>query len=95
MHSSYHGRAVQFKFGSDKRSGALEGTRLGRMPIYEFRCDACAEQFEELLRTRDEARVSCPHCGSTSVTRLFSLFATEWRPSNVAWHNVPGSRAHD
>jgi hypothetical protein len=29
------------------------------------------------------------------VTRLLSSFATEWRPSNVAWHNVPGSRAHD
>ena len=65
------------------------------MPIYEFRCDACAEQFEELLRTRDETLAPCPRCGSTSVTRLLSPFATEWRPSNVAWHNVPGSQAHD
>jgi putative FmdB family regulatory protein len=65
------------------------------MPIYEFRCDACAEQFEELLRAQDADAVACPHCGSNGVTRLFSTFATEWKPSNVSWNDVPGSRAHD
>ena len=65
------------------------------MPIYEFRCDGCSERFEELLPAGGEAHVACPHCASTTVTRLFSRFATEWRPSNVSWHNVPGSQAHD
>jgi putative FmdB family regulatory protein len=65
------------------------------VPIYEFRCDDCAERFEELLRTQDAAGVACPACGSQALTRLVSRFATEWRPSNVSWHNVPGSRAHD
>jgi putative FmdB family regulatory protein len=65
-----------------------------RVPIYEYRCDGCTEQFEELLRTVD-AQVSCPSCGSAAVTRLLSSFATEWKPSNVDWHRVPGNTAHD
>lgn len=65
------------------------------MPVYEYRCDRCAEQFEELLRTADETGISCPRCGSTELTRRFSSFATEWRPSNVEWNRVPGGRAHD
>jgi putative FmdB family regulatory protein len=65
------------------------------MPIYEFRCEACSARFEELLRGPEASGGACPQCGSTGVTRLFSAFATEWRPSNVSWDDVPGSRAHD
>ena len=43
------------------------------MPIYDFRCNACGEQFEELVR-RDEAP-ECPACGSTSTERLLSPIA--------------------
>jgi putative FmdB family regulatory protein len=65
------------------------------MPVYEYACDGCGNQFEELRGATDEARVTCPSCGSGEVTRRLSSFATEWRPSNVEWHRIPGSKAHD
>lgn len=58
------------------------------MPLYEFRCKACGERFDELART--PAAVACPRCGSEELERLYSSFATEWRPGNVNWHRLPG-----
>lgn len=58
------------------------------MPIYEYRCTACDERFEELVPANGE-RPSCSRCGSNEVERLFSTFATEWKPSRVNWHRVP------
>ncbi|WP_456339132.1 FmdB family zinc ribbon protein [Fervidibacter sacchari] len=48
------------------------------MPIYEFRCDRCGYEFEELVSWRDveEGRVRCPNCGSKEVRRKLSLFST-------------------
>lgn len=45
------------------------------MPIYNFRCTACAAEFEELMRIDDPAP-ACPACGSAEVTRLLSRTAT-------------------
>jgi putative FmdB family regulatory protein len=42
------------------------------MPLFEFECLECADQFERLLRTAD-ASVECPSCGKTNVRRLISL----------------------
>ena len=44
------------------------------MPIYEFRCDACGDEFEELVRSSDE-QVECPRCGSARASRKMSAFA--------------------
>ncbi len=44
------------------------------MPIYEYRCGACAGRFEELVRRPEEAP-PCPACGSAEVERLVSAFA--------------------
>lgn len=41
------------------------------MPIYEYDCDVCGEDFE-LLILRDDQPV-CPACESTEVTRRLSL----------------------
>lgn len=57
------------------------------MPIYEYRCAGCEEQFEELLPAA-AAAPRCPRCDSEEVVRLFSRFATEWKPSIVNWHRV-------
>ena len=36
------------------------------MPIYEFRCRKCGEDFEVLFRSRDaKITVACPKCKST------------------------------
>jgi putative FmdB family regulatory protein len=40
------------------------------MPIYEFRCGGCGEQFEELVAI--DATPPCPRCGG-HAERLISL----------------------
>lgn len=43
------------------------------MPIYDFKCNKCAVEFEELVFSGD--RVACPGCGSADVARQLSAFA--------------------
>jgi len=47
------------------------------MPLYEYRCRHCGQQFEVLIR--DATAPSCRACGSDALERLSSLFgvATE------------------
>lgn len=46
------------------------------MPIYEFTCKKCKEDFELLFRSRDEKVViECPKCGSKKAERKMSVFA--------------------
>ena len=63
------------------------------MPIYEYRCASCKERFEELVSASAQSAPPCPSCGATGAKRLFSMFATEWFPPNVSWHNLPSK--HD
>jgi putative FmdB family regulatory protein len=46
------------------------------MPIYEYRCESCAERFEVLtgFAERDTAQM-CPACESTKTRVLVSSFA--------------------
>lgn len=44
------------------------------MPIYEFECERCHSEFEELVQTSSES-VPCPQCGSSEVARVLSRFA--------------------
>ena len=46
------------------------------MPIYEYRCESCAEKFELLTRfaERDKAQ-QCPACESTKTRVMVSSFA--------------------
>ena len=41
------------------------------MPIYEFKCKKCNEEFEYLVFRSDDP-VSCPDCKEASVERLMS-----------------------
>lgn len=48
------------------------------MPLYEFQCADCQDDFEELVRSAaavDEVR--CPQCGSAQVRRKISVFASK------------------
>jgi putative FmdB family regulatory protein len=46
------------------------------MPIFEYKCRKCGENFEVLFRSRDEKLVvACPQCGSKKAERLLSAFA--------------------
>jgi len=46
------------------------------MPLYEYECEKCTEQFEELVSRRNGAAdVACPACGSKQTRRVQSTFA--------------------
>jgi putative FmdB family regulatory protein len=63
------------------------------MPIYEYRCTSCDTRFEELVSASAKTGPPCPSCGAKKPKRLFSTFATEWLPGDVAWHKMPNK--HD
>jgi putative FmdB family regulatory protein len=48
------------------------------MAIYEFRCPACDDRFEELVPAGTE-RAACPKCGSRDGRRLMSVPAEPHR----------------
>ena len=44
------------------------------MPLYDFHCTQCDNEFEALVRPQDPP-VKCPSCQSTAVEKLLSGFA--------------------
>ena len=50
------------------------------MPIYEYRCTNCGQEFEEIMKLSDPAP-RCPGCGSDKVERQMSTAA--FRPDGV------------
>ncbi|GAB6177260.1 hypothetical protein JCM16814_21510 [Desulfobaculum senezii] len=41
------------------------------MPIHEFRCEKCGNEFEELV-IGSTTQVKCPSCGSEKTEKLLS-----------------------
>lgn len=55
------------------------------MPIYEYECAACGEEFETLVRSMSDAeRQKCPECGSTRCRKVFSVFAAQGTASKAS-----------
>lgn len=46
------------------------------MPIYEYLCKSCDDQFEALMGVHDE-KPCCPKCGSDEVERVLSSFCSK------------------
>lgn len=44
------------------------------MPLFEFACEGCEAEFEELVFHEGED-VACPKCGSTRTRKKISRFA--------------------
>ena len=45
------------------------------MPVYEYRCKDCGEDFDLFVRSATQQKTpTCPHCGSTKVEKAISLF---------------------
>ena len=42
------------------------------MPIYEYHCDACGAEFEQMRKITDETTPNCEKCGASDVHRLVS-----------------------
>lgn len=52
------------------------------MPLYSYRCTACDNTFETLVRSSDTP--ACPSCGSEKLDRLMSQVAAEGKLKGVA-----------
>ena len=44
------------------------------MPIYEFACKKCENNFDVLMSASSKSKPKCPECGSRTVSRKFSTF---------------------
>ena len=42
------------------------------VPIYEYQCQECGEEFEKLIRSSE--KIECPECSSEKVRKLLSRF---------------------
>jgi putative FmdB family regulatory protein len=42
------------------------------MPIYEYKCNQCSEEFEKLVFGK--TAVECPKCSSSDITKKISSF---------------------
>ena len=58
------------------------------MPIYEFRCRKCSEEFQELFYSSqvDVDQVVCPKCHAQEAEKLLSVFASDTKGAS----GVPG-----
>ena len=45
------------------------------MPIYEYLCNSCGFQFEEVQKFNDQPLERCPDCGKKSASRQVSMSA--------------------
>lgn len=45
------------------------------MPTYDYRCNACAHQFELFQSMSESARRKCPECGKLALERLIGTGA--------------------
>ena len=56
------------------------------MPLYEYRCEGCGEQFELVQPVSVRAEdTTCPNCQARKATRLMSAFA-----SRIVGDHKPG-----
>lgn len=51
------------------------------MPLYEYRCPNCGEEFEILVETSRAETIECPACGATNAEKLMSV---SWTPSRLS-----------
>jgi putative FmdB family regulatory protein len=61
------------------------------MPIYEFHCKGCEEDFEKLVPAGSTAP-ECPKCGGREVNRLLSVFASRSSGGGMMRSGPSGSR---
>ncbi len=42
------------------------------MPIYEYKCSKCDNEFEKLIFRGEEDQVKCPECNSADINKKMS-----------------------
>jgi len=56
------------------------------MPIYEYRCTACAAELEKLQKMSDPPLQVCPACGEPTLVKLVS--ASSFRLKGGGWYET-------
>ncbi len=46
------------------------------MPIYEYKCEDCGNEFEKLVSMSAETNPQCPKCKSEHVKKKMSMVAS-------------------
>jgi len=46
------------------------------MPLYEYRCKTCGQEFEKMVRFSETLSPVCPSCSSQQTEKKLSLVAT-------------------
>ncbi len=58
------------------------------MPLYEYHCNACGENFEKMVRFSDqELAPECPQCHSRDTRKRISLFSGAGLSSATSAYN--------
>ncbi len=52
------------------------------MPLYEYTCEKCNNEFELLIRSASD-KPACPECDATNVTRRLSVPAAHSAGSSL------------
>jgi len=56
------------------------------MPIYEYRCDNCAHEFETIQKVADEPLKTCPACSEEALRKKVS--AAGFRLKGGGWYET-------
>jgi putative FmdB family regulatory protein len=51
------------------------------MPLYEYKCRACAHRFERIVKFSDAPLKTCPKCGKDAIEQLISAPAIQFKGS--------------
>lgn len=67
------------------------------MPIYDYRCEACGHEFEDLRGFNDPDPDGCPECGKDAVKKLitggnFQLKGSGWYVTDYAGKSKKGKK---
>jgi len=60
------------------------------MPIFEFHCEGCGFDFEQLVLSSTE-KVACPKCKKKKVKKLMSSFGHKMGPGGRFTYTSGGS----
>jgi putative FmdB family regulatory protein len=64
------------------------------MPIYEFKCNACKEEFETIVASFTKVdTVKCSQCGSADVSRMLSTVNSKVKKSGAIPAAPPSCRS--
>ncbi|UHD18896.1 zinc ribbon domain-containing protein [Thiocapsa bogorovii] len=56
------------------------------MPIYEYRCESCGHELEQIQKISDPPLVDCPACGQPTLRKQIS--AAAFRLKGGGWYET-------